>query len=122
MKSFSTSLRDEYESEMDDLLVAYNEKQKRRQALVGVITSTKCAKSITVRVAKRKFYSKYNKIGVVHRNVMAHDENGLGKDGDLVRIVPCRPMSRKKRHSLIDIIKKAKKIEEVKNKPENVKK
>eukprot|EP00607_Mallomonas_marina_P007461 CAMPEP_0182416766 /NCGR_PEP_ID=MMETSP1167-20130531/1124_1 /TAXON_ID=2988 /ORGANISM="Mallomonas Sp, Strain CCMP3275" /LENGTH=46 /DNA_ID= /DNA_START= /DNA_END= /DNA_ORIENTATION= len=38
---------------------------------------------------------------------MAHDENEEAKDGDYVRITPCRPMSRKKRHSLIDIIRKA---------------
>jgi hypothetical protein len=42
---------------------------------------------------------------------MAHDELGLGEMGDIVRIVPSRPMSRKKRHVLKDIIRKAPKLD-----------
>ena len=40
------------------------------------------------------------------RNVHAHDEEGLGNIGDIVRIVPCRPVSKKKRHKIIDILRK----------------
>ena len=38
---------------------------------------------------------------------MAHDENEVCNIGDYVRIIPCRPMSRKKRHKLFEILKKA---------------
>ena len=38
---------------------------------------------------------------------MAHDENETGNVGDIVRIVPCRPVSKKKRHALIDVIRVA---------------
>ena len=44
----------------------------------------------------------------VHKKVMAHDENESCTEGDLVRIVPCRPRSASKRHALIDVIRKAK--------------
>lgn len=79
---------------------------KRRQAMVGTIVSTKCAKSITVQVIRKIFFPKYNKWINRQRKFMAHDETEDGKLGDIVRIVPCRPRSRKKRHMLIDIIKK----------------
>lgn len=39
--------------------------------------------------------------------------NEIGKLGDLVRIIPCRPMSKRKRHCLKDIIKKAQNIAEL---------
>lgn len=42
---------------------------------------------------------------------MAHDEEEICQDGDLVRVVPCRPMSRKKRHKIIDVIRKARKLD-----------
>jgi len=46
---------------------------------------------------------------------MAHDENEIGKPGDLVRIIPCRPYSRRKRHIIKDIIKKEQNIAELLN-------
>eukprot|EP01041_Mallomonas_annulata_P000090 gene90-123_t len=96
-----------YQSEVEDLRNMYIERAKRRQSMVGKVVSTKCAKSITVQVHHDKFYSKYNKMMSVRKKFMAHDEDSLAKDGDLVRITPCRPMSRRKRHKLIDIIKKS---------------
>lgn len=98
----------EYEEEVSDILEDYDERVKRRQALVGVITSTKNTKTITVEVERQKWYAKYNKAMPSHKKFMAHDEEELGAMGDLVRIVPCRPLSARKRHTLIDVIRKAK--------------
>lgn len=42
---------------------------------------------------------------------MAHDEHEVCGMGDLVRIVPCRPMSRKKRHKVLDIIRKGDRLD-----------
>lgn len=39
------------------------------------------------------------------RKIMAHDDEERAGFGDLVCIVPCRPMSKRKRHKLIDIVK-----------------
>ena len=101
----------EYKPEIDYVLKTAEEKKKRKQALVGIVTSTKCLKSITVQVYHETLISKYQKVVTRRRKVMAHDENKLCNEGDLVRIVPCRPMSKKKRHVIMDIIRKAQRLE-----------
>ena len=101
------AMQQEYAKEIADIMHGYEERKKRKQSLVGVITSTKSAKSITVQVEHEKFFPKYNKSVKARKNVMAHDENEIGNLGDVVRIVPCRPVSKKKRHALIDVIRAA---------------
>lgn len=105
------TIESEYSREIKDIEEAREEREKRRQSMIGTVVSTKNAKSITVQVIRDKFYPKYNKTLTVRKKVMAHDETSLAEMGDFVRIVPCRPMSRKKRHSLIDILRKGKKLE-----------
>ena len=100
-------MQQEYSKEIADIMESYEERKKRKQSLVGIVTSTKCAKSITIQVEHEKYYPKYNKYIRSRKKVMAHDESEIGKTGDMVRIVPCRPMSKKKRHTLIDVIKAA---------------
>lgn len=102
-----SEMQQEYAKEISDIMESYEERKKRKQSLVGIITSTKCAKSITVQVEHEKYYPKYNKSVKSRKKVMAHDEEGRGQVGDVVRVVPCRPMSKKKRHALIDIVKAA---------------
>ena len=101
------AMRQDYAKEIADIMEGYEERKKRKQSLVGVITSTKCAKSITVQVEHEKFFPKYNKSVKSRKKVMAHDEDETGNVGDVVRIVPCRPVSKKKRHALIDVIRAA---------------
>ena len=96
-----------YQKEIEEIKENYLERAKRKQSLVGKVVSTKCSKSITVEVHHEKLFKKYNKTIRMRKKFMAHDEEELAKDGDLVRISPCRPMSRKKRHALMDIIQKA---------------
>ena len=74
--------------------------------MVGKVVSTKCAKSVTIAVQRRKFVSKYNAYKRYTKKVMAHDEEGLCNMGDIIRIIPCRPKSKKKRHTVIDILYK----------------
>mmetsp|Transcript_13814 Transcript_13814/g.23011 ORF Transcript_13814/g.23011 Transcript_13814/m.23011 type:complete len:155 (+) Transcript_13814:128-592(+) len=109
---FFSNVETEYKQEIEDILQGYDEKKKRRQSLIGTVVSVKCAKSIVVKVPRSKFVPKYNKSFTVHKRIMAHDDQELGLLGDLVRIVPCRPMSRKKRHSLIDIIRRPKSVDD----------
>tara|TARA_A100001015_G_scaffold299997_1_gene384798 strand:- start:346 stop:804 length:459 start_codon:yes stop_codon:yes gene_type:complete len=101
------AMHQDYAKEIADIMEGYEERKKRKQSLVGVITSTKCAKSITVQVEHEKFFPKYNKSVKSRKKVMAHDEDETGNVGDVVRIVPCRPVSKKKRHALIDVIRAA---------------
>ncbi len=99
------NLTQEYQSEISDLWEHYAVRNERKQCMVGVVTSTKCAKSITVMVTRQKLIPKYRKFINTRKKFMAHDEEEKANLGDLVRIVPCRPMSRKKRHKLMDIVK-----------------
>ncbi len=101
----------EYQKEINDILNSYKYREERKQALVGKVVSTKCKKTVNVLVGHMKYFPKYNKYMRQHKKIMAHDENGIGEMGDLVRIVPCRPMSRKKRHMLKDIVRKAQKLD-----------
>jgi small subunit ribosomal protein S17 len=105
---FCTSVKEEYKSEIDEILQRYDYNQKRKQALVGTVVSTKCIKSLVVRIVHKKYVPKYNSYVNVQKRIMAHDENGMGKLGDLVRIVPSRPHSRKKRHEIIDVVRRPK--------------
>ena len=105
------SIEAEYQKEIDNILKSYTFRSERKQALVGKVVSTKCLKSINVLVSHMKYVPKYDKLVRRHRKIMAHDENSTGEMGDLVRIVPSRPMSAKKRHILRDIIRKAPKLD-----------
>lgn len=110
MGTASSDIETEYKTEIAEILTSYDENKKRRQALVGVVVSTSCEKSITVRVIHQKLVAKYNKMTNVQRKVMAHDEEGKGQLGDLVRIVPCSPKSKKKRHQLMDVVRRPKSV------------
>jgi len=98
----------DYKKEISDILHDYDERKERRQSLVGTIVSTKNQKTVSVQVLREKFFPKYNKVLSARKKVMAHDEEEIGSVGDVVRIVPCRPMSRMKRHKLLDILRKTK--------------
>ena len=100
----------EYKAEIEDITKESEKRLARRQAKVGIVVSDKNAKSISVQVEHPKYFPKYNKYMNKRRNIMAHDEEELAEEGDVVRIIPCRPMSRLKRFKLIDILKKAKKL------------
>jgi small subunit ribosomal protein S17 len=110
-RMFSMDVETEYKQEIEDVKHIYDEKKKRRQSLIGIITSDKNEKSVTVEVKHLKLFAKYGKLVNVSKKIMAHDEDEIGEIGDRVRIVPCRPMSKKKRHSLIDVLSKAQKFD-----------
>ena len=103
----SANLEEEYKPEIEDILSEYESRMKRRQAKIGYVVSAKNAKSISVRVDSKYYFPKYDSYQRRSHKIMAHDETMNAKLGDLVRIVPCRPRSAKKRHELIDIIRRA---------------
>jgi small subunit ribosomal protein S17 len=102
----TTELEKEYATEIQDVWDSYEYRKKRKQCKVGVVISTKCMKTINVEYAFRKFFPKYNVYMTRHRRLQAHDETEQAQVGDVVRIVPCRPRSRTKRHELIDIVRR----------------
>ena len=77
-----------------------------RKVRVGKVVSDKMDKTIVVAVERNKRHPLYGKIIRRTKNYMVHDESNECKAGDKVRIMETRPLSRKKRWRLIDIIEK----------------
>jgi small subunit ribosomal protein S17 len=78
------------------------------QVRLGKVVSDKADKTITVRIDIAKRHRRYRKIVRSSSTVHAHDERNDANEGDLVRVVECRPMSRSKRWRLVEILERAK--------------
>ena len=78
------------------------------QVRQGIVTSTKAAKTITVRVDIAKRHPKYQKIVRSTKSLHAHDETSEAREGDFVRVIASRPMSATKRWRLVEILERAK--------------
>ncbi len=74
----------------------------------GIVVSDKGEKSITVRIDIVRRHPTYEKVVRRSRTLHAHDENNLAGEGDVVRVVETRPMSKTKRWRLVDVVEKAK--------------
>lgn len=79
-----------------------------RKERVGIVTSDKMNKSITVTVERRVMHPKYGKFVKLSSKFMAHDEKGDAHLGDTVRISETRPMSKLKRWRLVEVVERAK--------------
>ena len=79
-----------------------------RKVRVGKVISDKMDKSIVVAVDRRVKHPVYGKIVQKTSRFMAHDENNDCGLGDTVRIMETRPLSKRKRWRLVEIIEKAK--------------
>ena len=75
---------------------------------VGVVTSDKGDKSITVRIDKQKTHPRYKKVMRLSKKLHAHDERNDAHEGDKVRIVACRPMSKTKTWRLVEVLERSK--------------
>lgn len=84
------------------------EERKIRKQRVGVVTSNKMDKSITVSVQRRLQHPIYGKFVKKSKKFMAHDEKNECNIGDLVKITESRPLSKSKRWRLIEILERAK--------------
>jgi len=78
-----------------------------RGCLVGAVVSTAMAKTINVDVTRTKIVPKYRKARRYSRRFLAHDEAEECALGDVVRIAPCRPLSRRKHFVVQEILKRA---------------
>jgi small subunit ribosomal protein S17 len=67
-----------------------------RRVLQGKVTSTACDKTITVLVERRIQHPLYKKYISRSKKYLAHDEANVCNVGDTVRIVECRPLSKRK--------------------------
>jgi small subunit ribosomal protein S17 len=74
---------------------------------VGTVVSTKMAKTIVVEVSRRVPHPIYKRIVTRRKKFYAHDEASSARVGDTVRIVEHRPLSKLKRWTLGDVIRRA---------------
>lgn len=79
-----------------------------RKEIIGRVTSSKMDKSITVMVESKKKHPIYGKFVTKSTKFMAHDENNECGEGDTVRIMGTRPLSKLKRWRLVEILERAK--------------
>jgi small subunit ribosomal protein S17 len=81
---------------------------RRHKTLIGTVRSTKMQKTISVDVERLERHRKYHKYVRRRTTYYAHDENGIAREGDQVRIEETRPLSKLKRWRLIGIVQRAK--------------
>ena len=79
-----------------------------KRSFTGIVTSEKMDKTIVVKITTKKMDRLYKKYVTRTKKYMAHDENNDAHEGDTVRIVECRPLSKNKCWRLAEIIERAK--------------
>jgi small subunit ribosomal protein S17 len=82
-------------------------KKSIKNEKIGPVVSAKMAKTIVIEVIRRVPHPMYKRIVTKKKKFYAHDAEGVAKLGDVVRIVECRPMSKLKRWTLGEVIRKA---------------
>ena len=75
--------------------------------LTGRVVSSKMQKTITVAVERLERHAKYGKYVRRTTKVLAHDEQGEGREGDIVDIAECRRLSARKAWRLVRVVKRA---------------
>ena len=73
----------------------------------GIVVSSKGDKSITVRIDVARRHRTYEKIVRSSTKLHAHDERNEAGEGDVVRVIETRPLSKTKRWRLVDVVEKA---------------
>ena len=84
------------------------EKRNLRKERIGVVTSNKMEKSIVVSVERKVKHPKYGKFVKKTTKFVAHDEKNECNEGDTVRIMETRPLSKNKNWRLVEIVERAK--------------
>ncbi len=85
--------------------MAEEEDTKKRRTVTGVVLSDKCDKTITVQVERLKQHPKYKKFVKRYTKFYAHDEENTAKEGDVVSIEEARPLSKRKRWRLLEVLR-----------------
>lgn len=75
--------------------------------LVGIVSSDKRDKTITVSIENRETHPLYRKQYTKTRKYTAHDENNEAHLGDKVEIAPCRPLSKTKSFKLVKVLERS---------------
>jgi small subunit ribosomal protein S17 len=81
--------------------------RKARKVRVGLVVSDKMQKTIVVQLERRVQHPVYGKMITRTKRVKAHDEENSARNGDTVRIMETRPLSKDKRWRIVDILVRA---------------
>jgi small subunit ribosomal protein S17 len=92
------------EEETEGTTVERNDRKER----VGVVQSDKMDKTITVSVRRQMKHPMYGKYLERSSKFMVHDEENDANEGDTVRIMETRPISKNKRWRLVEVLERAK--------------
>jgi len=84
------------------------EERNLRKTRVGVVSSNKMEKSISIKVERKFRHPIYGKFIMKTKKLMAHDEQNECHIGDTVRIMETRPLSKNKSWRLVEVIEGAK--------------
>jgi small subunit ribosomal protein S17 len=87
--------------------------KKGTKTLTGKVVSNKMQKTITVAVERYVPHPEYGKYQRRTTKFLAHDENNESKEGDVVAIEECRPLSRHKNWRLVRIVSRGTQTDEV---------
>ena len=79
-----------------------------RKTAIGRVVSDKMDKTVVVLIEDSVKHPLYNKVVKRSRRLKAHDENNEARVGDRVKVMETRPLSKDKRHRLVEIVEKAK--------------
>ena len=82
-------------------------KRGNRKTRVGVVLSDKMQKTCIIGVTRRVRHALYGKYITLTSKFMVHDEEKKARVGDVVRIMETRPLSRRKRWRLVEVVKPA---------------
>ncbi|HAT65339.1 30S ribosomal protein S17 [Aureisphaera sp. CAU 1614] len=83
-------------------------KRNLRKERIGIVTSNKMEKSIVVSEVKKVKHPMYGKFVLKTKKYVAHDEKNDCNEGDTVKIMETRPLSKTKCWRLVEIIERAK--------------
>jgi small subunit ribosomal protein S17 len=79
----------------------------KRTVRQGIVVSDKADKTITVRIDFARRHRRYEKIVRSSSTLHAHDESNDAHEGDTVRVIESRPLSKNKRWRLVDVLERA---------------
>lgn len=79
----------------------------RRQEKVGTVTSNKMQKTVVVTVERQVIHPLYRRVVRRSKKFLAHDEKNECRVGDQVRIQETRPLSRRKRWRVVEVVRKS---------------
>ena len=79
-----------------------------RKERIGLVSSNKMDKSIVVSIQRRVKHPLYGKFVKMTSKFIAHDKNNDCNEGDKVKIMETRPLSKRKNWRLVEIIERAK--------------